>query len=64
MRSLAGNRSIVIKKVDKGSCIGAWDRNDYLRERHKNNLKIRTRTEKQLLRTKCFLSWLAAVIVF
>ena len=26
------DRSIVIKKADKGSCIVVWDRNDYLRE--------------------------------
>ena len=32
MRSLADDRSIVIKKADKGSCIVVWDRNDYLRE--------------------------------
>ena len=26
------DRSIVIKKVDKGSCVVVWDRNDYLPE--------------------------------
>ena len=35
MRSLADDRSIVIKKADKGSCIVVWDRNDYLREAEK-----------------------------
>ena len=35
MRSLADDRSIVIKKADKGSCIVFWDRNDYLRETEK-----------------------------
>ena len=35
MRSLADDRSIVIKKADKGSCIAVWDRNDYLREAEK-----------------------------
>ena len=29
------DRSIVIKKADKGSCIVVWDRNDYLREAEK-----------------------------
>ena len=29
-RSLAEDRSIVIKKADKGSCIVIWDRLDYL----------------------------------
>ena len=32
VRSLADDRSIVIKKADKGSCVVAWDRNDYLLE--------------------------------
>ena len=35
MRSLADDRSIVIKKADKGSCIVVWDRNDCLREAEK-----------------------------
>ena len=35
MRSLADDRSIVIKKADKGSCIVVWDRNDYIREAEK-----------------------------
>ena len=35
MTSLADDRSIVIKKADKGSCIVVWDRNDYLREAEK-----------------------------
>ena len=35
MRSLADDRSIVIKKADKGSRIVVWDRNDYLREEKK-----------------------------
>ena len=35
MRSLADDRSIVIKKADKGSCIVVWDRNDYLIEAEK-----------------------------
>ena len=35
IRTLAGDRSIVIKKADKGSCIVVWDRADYLREAEK-----------------------------
>ena len=35
IRSLAGDRSIVIKKVDKVSCIVVWDRLDYLMEAEK-----------------------------
>ena len=35
MRSLADDRSVVIKKADKGSCIVVWDRSDYLREAEK-----------------------------
>ena len=30
MRSLADDRSLVIKKADKGSCVVVWGRNDYL----------------------------------
>ena len=35
IRTLADDRSIVIKKADKGSCIVVWDRADYLREAEK-----------------------------
>ena len=35
MGSLTDNRSVVIKKADKWSCIVVWDRNDYLREAEK-----------------------------
>ena len=35
MRSLADDRSTVIKKADKGSCIVVWDRNNYLTEAEK-----------------------------
>ena len=34
-RSLAGDRSIVIKKADKGSAVVLWDRNDYIKEAEK-----------------------------
>ena len=32
MWSLANDRSIVIKKVDKGSCVVVWDCEDYIAE--------------------------------
>ena len=35
MRSLANDRSIVIKKTDKGSCVVVWDREDYIAEAEK-----------------------------
>ena len=35
MRALADNRSVVIKKADKGSTVVVWDRNDYILEAEK-----------------------------
>ena len=35
MRGLANDRSIVIKKADKGSCVVVWNRNDYIAEAEK-----------------------------
>ena len=35
MRALANDRSIVIKKADKGLCVVIWDRNDYIAEAEK-----------------------------
>ena len=35
MRALANDRSIVIKKADKGSSVVIWDRNDYIAEAEK-----------------------------
>ena len=32
VKSLTYDRSIVIKKIDKGSCVVEWDRNDYVTE--------------------------------
>ena len=32
MKSLASDRSIVIKAADKGSCVVVWDRADYIAE--------------------------------
>ena len=35
MRSLANDRSIIIKKADKGCCVVVWDREDYTAEAKK-----------------------------
>ena len=35
MRLLANDRSIVIKKADKGSCVVVWDREDYIAQASK-----------------------------
>ena len=35
MGSLANDRSNVIKKADKGSCVVVWDREDYISEAEK-----------------------------
>ena len=35
MRALANDRSIVIKRTGKGSCVVVWDRNDYIAEAEK-----------------------------
>ena len=35
MRALANDRSTVVKKPDKGSCVVVWDRNDYIAEAEK-----------------------------
>ena len=37
MRALENDRSIVIKKADKGSCVVICNRNDYIAEREKNS---------------------------
>lgn len=36
MRALAEDRSIVIKPADKGSCVVAWSRTDYVLEVEKH----------------------------
>ena len=35
VRSLADDRSIIIKKTDKGTCVVVWDRWDYVKEAEK-----------------------------
>ena len=46
--TLADDRSIVIKKADKGSCIVVWDRADYLREAEKQLSDKKVYQEVQL----------------
>ena len=48
IRSLAEDRSIVIKKADKGSCVVIWDRLDYLSEAEK---QLR---DKNIYKDACF----------
>ena len=36
IRSLADDRSIIMKMSDKGSCVVVWDRNDYVVEAENN----------------------------
>ena len=35
MQSSANDKSIVIKKADKGSCVVVWDRDDYIADAEK-----------------------------
>ena len=53
IRTLADDRSIVIKKADKGSGIAVWDRADYLREAEKQlsdkNVYQEVQFQKQML---------------
>ena len=53
IRTLADDRSIVIKKADKGSCIVIWYRSDYLREAEKQlldkNVYQEVQFKKQML---------------
>ena len=56
VRSLADERSIVIKKADKGSCVVVWDRFDYVK-RQKNNLRMIRFMMKLFIIRMFFLSW-------
>ena len=47
IRTLVDNRSIVIKKADKGSCIVVWNTADYLREAEKQLLDKKVYQEVQ-----------------
>ena len=53
IRTLVDDRSIVIKKADKGSCIVVWDRADDLKEVEKelsdNNVYHKVQFKKQML---------------
>ena len=55
IRTLADDRSIVIKKAGKGSCIVVCDRADYLREAEKQLSGKKRCTKKYSLRKKCSL---------
>ena len=55
IRTLDDDRSIVIKKAEKGSSIVVWDRADYLREAERNNFRMKRCTKKFSLRNKCCL---------
>ena len=54
IRILADDRSIVIKKADKGSCIVVWIELT-IWEMQRNNFWIKRCTKKYSLRTKCCL---------
>ena len=62
VRSLADDRSIVVKEVDKGSCVVVWDRWDYIKEAEKQ-LGDHTIYGKIIIK-RFFLSWLTQVTFF
>ena len=39
LNSLRDNTSIIIKKVDRGSCVVVWDRKNYLKEAKKKSAR-------------------------
>ena len=51
IRSLADDKSIVIKKADKGSCAVIWDRKNYVKEAEiqLNNQKSKDKTLTELV---------------
>ena len=57
MRLLADDRSVIIKKADKGSCIVVWDRSNSTREAEKQlkdqnvyrNVDLKDKTLSQLV---------------
>ena len=53
-RSLAEDRSIIIKPADKGSCVVVWDREDYLAEEYKQLSDTSTYTEVKKYNDKLF----------
>ena len=55
MRSLAEDRSIIIKPADKGSCVVVWDREDYLPEGYKQLSDTSTYTEVKKYNDKLLL---------
>ena len=61
VRSLADNRSIVIKKADKGTCVVVSDIWDYIKEAEKQ-LGIVLFMRKSIIVKRFFLSWFTQVI--
>ena len=61
VRSLVDDRSIVIEKADKGSCVVVWDRRDYIKKTKKNNSGIVLFMRKSIIK-RFFLSWLTQII--
>ena len=53
IRSLARDRSIVVKKADKGSCNVVWDRLDYLMEVEKQLKNRRVYQERKYSDLRC-----------
>ena len=53
IRSLADDRSIVLNKYDKGSCVVVWDRYNCLSEAQKNNFVIKPFIKMFHLMRKC-----------
>ena len=62
VRTLAGDRNIVIKKVDKALCVVIWDRNDYITEAE-SQLKNNKFIKKFLLNTIRYVTLLLKLIV-
>ena len=52
MRSLVKHRSVVIKKVDKGSCAVVWDHEDYIAEAERQLGDV-TFIKMSILKKKC-----------
>ena len=62
MRTLADDLNIVIKKVDKGSCVVIWDRYDYITEAE-GQLKNEQVYKKFLLNRICYVTLSLKVMV-
>ena len=62
VRTLADDLNIVIKKVDKGSCVVIWDRYDYITEAE-SQLKNEQVYKKFLLNRICYVTLSLKVMV-